>query len=171
MPRIHDMSDDEFTDWLAEKRARVDAEAKKIIDALHTPHSFNRHRRAASVVLLLVTVPERETLMAYRASTDGDATKAVSFPKSLVEPGIIYTDADGLFIVAKVKAWVAIDRQLKQAATPLLFDGIDWTDGQRIAWKRMVRRLKETRQAVYGKSSGQLQGDSRKPLLNRNEVA
>jgi hypothetical protein len=171
MPRIHDMSDDEFTDYLAEKRARVDAEAKKIIDALHTPHSFAHRRRGDDIILLLVTVPERETDLAYRASTDGDASKAVSFPKSLVQPGIICTDADGLFIVAKVKAWVAIDRQMKQASVPLLFEGAEWTKDQRAAWKHMQARLKGARSAMAERASKRLPSDSRKPLLNRNEVA
>jgi hypothetical protein len=170
MPRIHDMSDDEFTDYLAEKGARVDAEAQKIIDALHTPHSFDHVNRGADIVLLLVTVPDRETDLAYRASTDGDALKAVSFPKSLVQPGIICTDGDGLFIVAKVKAFVAQQRKLKQAAIPLLFDGVAWSEDQRTAWKHMQARLKGARAAMAERATKRLPSNSRKPLLNRAEV-
>ncbi len=171
MPRIHDMSDDEFIDYLADKRARVDATAQAIVDALHTPHSFDFRDPNDMIALLLVTVPARETTLAYRASTDGDASKAVSFPKSLVDPGIICTDADGLFIVTKVKAFVAQQRKLKQASVPLLFEGAEWTDDQRAAWKRMQERLKGARAAMAERASKRLPSDSRKPLLNRNEVA
>lgn len=137
------MTDAEFAADLAERAARVDAGAAEIIARLHRPNGFHSRRRSETIVMLLVTVPARETTFAYWVSTDGDDATAVAVPKSVLN--VIEREADGLFLLATMKAWVAIDRHMAQATIPGLTKSVKWTDDQRLGWKRLQQRIKGVR--------------------------
>jgi hypothetical protein len=169
MGALSQMSDVAFAEMLAAKRKSVDDVAADIIARLHEPQGFTSRRRWEVIALLLVTVPGRETPFAIRASTDGDDAKAVSIPKSQI--AICHSECEGLFIVATMKAWVAIDRHMAQATMPQLTKSASWTPEQRAGWKTLQQRLRAARDAIQATSNKRLPSDSRRPLLNRGEVA
>lgn len=167
---LNRMTDTEFAADLAERKARVAAGAAEIIARLHNPQGFISRRRSETIVLALVTVPARETLSAYFVSTDGDDAKAVAVPKSVLN--IVAREADGLFFLATMKAWVAADRHMAQANIPGLTKSVKWTDEQRAGWKRLQQRittvrrlLDEQRRKALGYRTG------RKFALRRSETA
>jgi hypothetical protein len=112
----------------------------------HEPRNFLCRRRWEVIVLALVTIPSEETLLAYWASTDGDDAKAVAIPKSVLT--VVQSEAGGLFILATMKAWVAIDRHMAQANIPTLVKSRALTDEQRIGWKRLQARITTVRRDV-----------------------
>jgi hypothetical protein len=123
------------------------------------PRGFECRRRWETIVLALVTVPRRETPLAYWASTDGDDAKAVAIPKSVVR--VVDTAAGGLFLLATMKAWVAIDRHLAQANVPGLIRSRQLTDDERAGWKRLQRQITVVRREL---------ADAAKPLHRRRKL-
>jgi hypothetical protein len=170
MMRTIDMSDDEFSDYLIEKQEAVRRQAAEIIARENEPRGFASRRKWEKIVLALVMVKDRETLNAWRASTDGNDGKAVSIPKSVIE--IVMTEADGLFVVAIMKAWVAIDRHMKQANNPQLVASVEWTDEQKKAWQRICARTRSIRETLTPAARRRPNGHpSRKPMFSRSDCA
>jgi hypothetical protein len=144
--------------------------AAQIVTAQYEPRSFMCRRRGEMIVLALVTIPSRETPLAYWVSTDGDDSEAVAVPKSIVK--IVEREVGGLFILATMKAWVAIDRRMSQANVPGLIKSRTWTDEQRQGWKRLQARITRVRRALIEADKPlRLRGRGIRPLLNRNQVA
>lgn len=166
-----------MTETATEMHERIDRAATamedcaaSIIAAQYEPRSFMCRRRHETIVLALVTVPSRETPLAYWVSTDGDDSKAIAVPKSIVQ--IVQREADGLFVLATMKAWVAIDRQMSQANVPGLIKSRKWTDEQRQAWKRLQNRITIVRHAITEQAKPlRLRLRSNRPTGNRNDVA
>lgn len=171
MMRTIDPSDDEFHDYIEEKKEAVRRAAAEIIARENEPRGFTGRRKWEKIVLALVMVKDRETPAAWRASTDGDDSKAVSLPKSVIE--VVMTEADGLFAVATMKAWVAIDRHMKQANSPQLVASVEWTDEQQKAWKHISARTRAVRETLAPKSRKRPSDlrPTRKPLFTRNDCA
>lgn len=163
-------ADQAFADMIAAKRRAVDECAAGIIAQMQQPQDFTSRRRWETIVLALVTMPDRETPFAIRASTDGDEAKAVSIPKSQIE--ILLRECDGLFLVVTMKAWVAIDRHLAQANMPQLAKSVAWTDDQRAGWRRIQQHTRSARSTLASKAPGQsYTPPQRKPLLTRNDAS
>jgi hypothetical protein len=163
-------ADQAFADMMVAKRRAVDDCAADIIARIQAPQDFTSRRRLETIVLALVTVPARETLDAFRASTDGEDAKAVSIPKSQIE--VLLRECDGLFLVATMKAWVAIDRHMAQANMPQLAKSVAWTDDQRAGWRRIQQHTRSARSTLAAKARGQsYTPPQRKPLLTRNDAS
>ncbi len=142
-----------MTETPAEMHKRINTAAEAMTDcataivaAQYEPRSFMCRRRHETIVLALVTIPSRETAGAYWVSTDGNDSEAVAVPKSVVK--IVEREAGGLFVLATMKAWVAIDRRMAQANVPGLIKSREWTDEQRTGWKRLQRRITQVRRAL-----------------------
>jgi hypothetical protein len=164
------VADQAFADMIAAKRRAVDDCAADIIARIQAPQDFTCRRRWETIVLALVTIPDRETDMAIRASTDGDQTKSVSIPKSQIT--ILSRECDGLFLVVTMKAWVAIDRHLAQANMPQIKSSVSWTDDQRAGWRRVQQHTRRVRATLAAKARGQsYTPPQRKPLLTRNDAS
>lgn len=133
---------DEIADRIEAARLAVKECADRIIAQQQQPRGFG-DRRNERIVLALVAVPERETHLSYFASTDGDDSKAVAVPKSVLN--IIEREAGGLFLLAGMKGWVAADRHWAQANVPGLTKARKWSDEERIAWKRLQQRITQVR--------------------------
>ena len=170
MMRTIDPSDDEFEAYLEEKREAVRRAAADIIARENEPRGFTGRRKWEKIVLALVMVKDRETPAAWRASTDGDDSKAVSWPMSVIE--IVMTEADGLFAVATMKAWVAIDRHMKQANNPQLVASVEWTVEQQKAWKHICARTRAIRETLAPKIRKRSDGKpTRKPLFTMRDCS
>jgi hypothetical protein len=137
----------------------VRAVADAAVARQHEVRNFLCRRRWETIVLALVTVPSRETPYAYWVSTDGDDSRAVAVPKSVLT--IVQREADGLFVLATTKAWVAIDRRMAQANVPGLVKSRVLTDEQRAGWKRLQARITSVRRAVT---------EANKPLRFRKPI-
>jgi hypothetical protein len=151
----------------------VRSTADEIIARAIDPHGFECRRRWETIVLALVTVPRRETSLAYWVSADGDDDKAVAIPKSVIR--IVDTAAGGLFLLATMKAWVAIDRHLAQANVPGLIRSRPFTEDERAGWKRLQRQITVVRRELAEAAKPR---HRRRPLhtetmimRNRNDVA
>lgn len=170
MMRTIDPSDDEFLASIEERKESVRRLAADIAARETEPRGFTGRRKWEKIVLALVMVKDRETPAAWRASTDGDDSKAVSLPKSVID--VVMTEADGLFVVAIMKAWVAIDRHMKQANNPQLVASVEWTGEQIEAWKRIKARTWTIRETLSPKTRKRPDGrPTRKPLFTRNDCA
>lgn len=163
-------SDEEFRAMLDAKSDAVDAVAADIIAAQHAPVTFYGRRRWEIIVLALVTIPRRETTLSIWASCDGDDSKAVCIPKSQIK--IVQREGDR-FILATMKAWIAIDRHMAQANIPGLTKSVKWTDEERAAWKLIQARISGVRRALAEENKPQRLRSrfSRKPIGTRNYFA
>lgn len=161
------MSDEEFRADLAERQASVDACAAEIIARETTPITFYGRRRWEIIALAFVTIPSRETPFAFWASCDGDDAKAVSIPKSQ----LTIVQREGRFLLATMKAWVAIDRHLAQANMPGLTKDVKWSDDERAAWKLIQARIGGVRRSLAENRRPQKYRFSRKPIGTRNYFA
>lgn len=143
----------------------VRAVADAAVARQHAPLNFISRRRWETIVLALVTIPSRETPSAYWVSTDGDDSRAVAVPKSVLT--IITSEANGLFILATMKAWVAIDRHMAQANIPGLVKSRVLTDDQRAGWKRLQARITTVRRALIEANKP---ARFRKPVYDRTNT-
>lgn len=164
------MTDEEFQADLAARRASVNECVDGMIADLHRPKTFYGRRRHETIVLALVTILARDTERAIFASCDGDDTKAVSIPKSQI--GIVKREGDR-FILATMKAWVAIDRHLAQANIPGLTKSVKWTDEERAAWKLIQAQIVRVRRSLADDNKPYLKRSrfSKKPIGTRNYFA
>lgn len=136
----------EFLAGLERSRLAVKEMADRMIAEQHEPRNFLSRRKFETIVLALVTVPERETHLSYWVSTDGDDAKAVAIPKSQIK--VIQREVGGLFLLATMKAWLAMDRHFAQANIPGLNKARKWTDDERAAWKRIKSQITQVRHSL-----------------------
>jgi hypothetical protein len=163
-----EVADQAFADMIAAKRRAVDDCAADMIARIQEPQGFTSRRRWETIVLALVTVPAKNSTLAIRASTDGNDAKAVSIPKSQIK--ILRHECDGLFLVATMPAWVAIDRHLAQATMPQLTQSVQWTEEQRASWRQIQQHVRLVRPTLASRDRAYT-APQRKPLLTRNDAS
>lgn len=138
--------------------------ADALLDVMMAPHyapqDFSRRRHEKIVLALVLTVdPADERPLSIKASTDGDDAHAVVFPRKVIE--ILHRD--GRFIVAAMKGWVAIDRKVAQGSVPVLTKSVAWTDGERVAWRRIKTHLARSRDGLKRQRKGYQPSHDRLP--------
>lgn len=148
------MSDEEFRADLAERQASVDACAADIIARLQNPIEISSYaRRHETIVLALVlTKPDEPGASSWWASTDGDPANVKTFPKSIIN--IVHSECDGLFIIATMKGYVAIERHLAQARIPGLAKSMKWTAEQRADWKLIQAKIQRVKESLRAQKPG-----------------
>src|ERR1044072_8303540 len=89
--------------------------ADEHIAHLHNPVDYSRFRRRKEIIVLalLIANPDTPDARAWWGSDNGDPGRVKTFPKSTIK--IIRLECDGLFVLASMKGYVAIERHLKQA--------------------------------------------------------
>jgi hypothetical protein len=148
------MSDEEFREMLDAKQGAVDECAAEIIGRLQNPIQISSYaRRHETIVLALVlTKPDEPGAASWWASTDGDPANVKTFPKSIIK--IVHRECGGLFVVATMKGYVAIERHLAQARIPGLAKSVKWTDEQRVAWKNIQTKIGRVKESLRAQKPG-----------------
>lgn len=125
--------------------AAVRAVADEHIAQLHNPVDYSSYRRRNETIVLALVLakPDEPDARAWWASDNGDPERVKTFPKSTLR--IVRTECGGMFVLAVMKGYVAIERHLKQATIPGLAKSVKWTDEQRAGWKRIQAEITQVR--------------------------